>query len=40
MRRDIYLTITNQIVAELEKGARPWFKPLNTERPAGMSTTL
>jgi antirestriction protein ArdC len=35
MRRDIYQSITNLIVAELEKGARPWFKPWNAEHAAG-----
>jgi antirestriction protein ArdC len=35
MRRDIYQTITNQIVAELEKGVRPWFKPWNAEHAGG-----
>ena len=38
MRRDIYQTITNHIVAELEKGARPWFKPWNAEHAAGRIT--
>ena len=27
MRRDVYQTITDQIVSELEKGVRPWHKP-------------
>lgn len=27
MKRDIYDTITNQIIAQLEKGVRPWNKP-------------
>ncbi|WFU33662.1 ArdC-like ssDNA-binding domain-containing protein [Bradyrhizobium brasilense] len=26
-RRDVYQTITNQIIAELERGVRPWIKP-------------
>lgn len=26
-RKDIYQRVTDQIVAELEKGVRPWFKP-------------
>ena len=27
MRRDLYQSITDQIVSELEKGVRPWHKP-------------
>jgi antirestriction protein ArdC len=27
MKRDIYQSITDQIVSELEKGVRPWQKP-------------
>jgi antirestriction protein ArdC len=38
MRRDIYQSITDQIVTELEKGARPWFKPWNAEHAAGRIT--
>lgn len=38
MRWDIYQTITNRIVAELEKGVRPWFKPWNAEHAAGRIT--
>jgi antirestriction protein ArdC len=38
MRRDIYQSITNQIVAELEKGVRPWFKPWNADHAAGRIT--
>jgi antirestriction protein ArdC len=29
MRKDVYQTITDQIVAELEKGVRPWHQPWN-----------
>jgi antirestriction protein ArdC len=29
MKADIYQKITDQIVSELEKGVRPWFKPWN-----------
>lgn len=35
MRTDIYEKITSQIVSELEKGVRPWFKPWSVEHAAG-----
>lgn len=38
MRADIYDKITNHIVAELQKGERPWFKPWNGEHAAGRIT--
>jgi hypothetical protein len=38
MRTDVYDKITNQIVAELEKGGRPWHKPWNAEHAAGRIT--
>lgn len=38
MKADVYERITNQIVAELEKGARPWLKPWNAEHAAGRIT--
>lgn len=34
-RTDIYSQVTNRIVAELEGGVRPWFKPWSTENFAG-----
>jgi antirestriction protein ArdC len=34
-RQDIYEKITNQIVAELEKGVRPWNKPWKADHAAG-----
>jgi len=37
-RQDVYTRITAQIVAELEKGARPWLKPWNAEHAAGRIT--
>lgn len=37
-RTDIYQRITNQIVSELEKGARPWFQPWSVEHAAGRIT--
>jgi antirestriction protein ArdC len=38
MRTDVYERITNQIVAELEKGVRPWLKPWSGEHAAGRIT--
>jgi antirestriction protein ArdC len=38
MNKDIYSKITNQIVAELEKGVRPWLKPWNAEHAEGRIT--
>lgn len=35
MKRDIYQTITNRIIADLEKGVRPWMKPWSAENGAG-----
>ena len=35
---DIYTRVTEQIVAELEKGVRPWIKPWNAEHAAGRIT--
>lgn len=37
-RSDIYQRITNRIVSELEKGARPWFRPWSAEHAAGRIT--
>ena len=37
-RGDIYTRITDKIVAELEKGVRPWMKPWNAEHAAGRIT--
>jgi antirestriction protein ArdC len=34
-RPDIYTSITNRIVEQLEAGARPWLKPWNAEHAAG-----
>jgi antirestriction protein ArdC len=38
MKADVYERITGQIVSELEKGVRPWFKPWNAEHAAGRIT--
>jgi antirestriction protein ArdC len=35
MRKDIYQTITDQIVAELEEGTRPWLKPWSADHLQG-----
>jgi antirestriction protein ArdC len=37
-RQDVYTRITGQIVADLEKGVRPWVKPWNAEHAAGRIT--
>jgi antirestriction protein ArdC len=37
-RPDIYTTITNRIVEQLEAGTRPWLKPWNAEHMAGRIT--
>jgi antirestriction protein ArdC len=37
-RTDIYTRVTTRIVAELEKGVRPWMKPWNAEHAAGRIT--
>lgn len=34
-RGDVYARVTNQIIAELERGVRPWLKPWNAEHAAG-----
>jgi len=38
MKTDIYQRVTDQIVAELEDGVRPWLKPWNAEHAAGRIT--
>lgn len=35
---DVYARVTDAILAELEKGARPWMKPWNAEHAAGKIT--
>lgn len=37
-RQDLYVRVTNQIVADLEKGVRPWTKPWDAEHAAGRIT--
>ena len=36
--KDIYSRITNQIIADLEQGVRPWLKPWSSEHAAGRIT--
>lgn len=38
MRTDVYQKITDQIVAALESGVRPWHQPWNAEHSAGRIT--
>lgn len=38
MNTDVYTRITDKIVAELEKGERPWMQPWNAEHAAGKIT--
>ena len=35
MKRDVYETITGKIIAELEKGARPWMQPWSAGNTEG-----
>ncbi len=37
-RQDVYTRVTAQIIAELEKGVRPWIKPWSVEHAAGRIT--
>ncbi|XFF02382.1 antirestriction protein ArdC (plasmid) [Bradyrhizobium guangxiense] len=37
-RADIYARITDRIVADLERGVRPWVKPWNAATAAGCIT--
>ena len=34
-RQDVYSRITDQIIAELEQGVRPWMKPWDAAHAAG-----
>lgn len=38
MKKDIYERVTDKIIAELEKGVRPWSKPWSGEHAAGRIT--
>ncbi|MCZ2110717.1 MAG: ssDNA-binding domain-containing protein [Dehalococcoidia bacterium] len=37
-RNDVYTRVTDQIIAELEKGVRPWLKPWSADHAAGRIT--
>ena len=37
-RIDLYTRVTNALIADLEKGVRPWLKPWNAEHAAGRIT--
>lgn len=37
-RSDVYSRVTDKIVADLERGVRPWLKPWNAEHAAGRIT--
>jgi antirestriction protein ArdC len=37
-RTDLYTRVTNAILADLERGVRPWLKPWNAEHAAGRIT--
>jgi len=37
-RTDVYTRITNRIIAELDRGVRPWLKPWNTANTTGRIT--
>ena len=36
--KDVYTRVTNRIIADLEKGVRPWLKPWSAPHPAGSIT--
>lgn len=36
-RPDVYSRITGKVIADLEQGVRPWFKPWNADHAAGWS---
>ena len=38
MKTDLYQRVTDQVVATLEQGVRPWMKPWNAEHAAGRIT--
>ena len=37
-RSDVYSRVTDRIIAHLEQGVRPWFKPWGAEHAAGRIT--
>jgi len=38
LNKDVYSRVTNRIIADLEKGVRPWMKPWSAENAAGKIT--
>jgi antirestriction protein ArdC len=36
--RDVYSRITNRIIADLERGVRPWMRPWNADHAGGRIT--
>ena len=38
MKTDLYNKVTDQIIAALEQGVRPWMKPWSAEHAAGCIT--
>jgi antirestriction protein ArdC len=34
-RADVYTSVTDRIINDLERGVRPWLKPWNAEHAAG-----
>src|SRR6267378_6331244 len=38
MKSDLYQNVTDQIVASLEQGVRPWMRPWNADHAAGRIT--
>lgn len=37
-RADVYSRVTDRIVADLQRGVRPWMKPWSAEHAAGRIT--
>ena len=37
-RPDVYARVTDKIVADLDKGVRPWMRPWNADHAAGRIT--
>jgi antirestriction protein ArdC len=35
VRADVYTRVTDRIIADLEKGVRPWFKPWSADNTGG-----
>jgi len=38
LTKDVYARVTDRIIADLEKGIRPWMKPWHAEHAAGKIT--